>query len=188
MPSGKFGPRGHTLIELLLVLSLIVVTMVAAGTSFTMGAKLFRRISVSADEENTMLFLTRLTADLRNSVTDEERPFTMKPADMTFAVLHEDEQSGARGEASARPFQIRYFWDAESRTVTRILKDVYFKAMPDRQEVVLDGVSEFKLTQWSDVSGLPKQITVTFETVKSSGIHRFRKDILITKNFLESHA
>ncbi len=180
--------RGHTLIELILVMSLVVMTVVTASTSFTMGTKLFQKIAASTQQEAGMFFLSRLTNDLQNVVVDEERPFTLKPHEIIFATLKDDQAISVPYQYPyARPFQVMYEWDRDTLRVRRVSRDNYFGEVPTQDEVVLEGVTSFKFTSWGEDPGQPKQVTVTFEA--QDGVHKrlYKKDILLIRNFITSH-
>jgi prepilin-type N-terminal cleavage/methylation domain-containing protein len=78
---------GLTLIELLIVTSILAVTSMAVYSVFSSGIKIWQAATKSMPEEDLAIFLEKFTSDLRNSFKFKDVNFVGTRSSVEFATL-----------------------------------------------------------------------------------------------------
>jgi prepilin-type N-terminal cleavage/methylation domain-containing protein len=145
MPIKKTRPRGFSLIELLLVLTLSPIVFFAVYSNFAMGVKLWQRLQVQSPEEDLVIFSLKAQRDLANAMRLSTIPFIGEPDAMTFAsAIEAPEALGGKDGIG----QVRYFYDERARAVMRETQDYSqtFKQAPGQKTLLIGDVDEFQVS------------------------------------------
>ena len=79
--------RAFTLIEILLVLSLLSMISIAVFRTLANGLKIWDKRSKSAMQEDVLIFFEKINVDLQNTVTYSKIPFEGKRQRISFASV-----------------------------------------------------------------------------------------------------
>lgn len=112
-----FNYSGYTLIEILLVVSLVMVTCLALSSATLQGVKLFIRIGMNGQDRQAGVMMDQLSRDLRSMTDYSGVVFSYSNDRMTFAKNTFSELPGDIGVS-----EISYFFDKESGEITRRMK------------------------------------------------------------------
>ncbi|HTL71274.1 MAG TPA: prepilin-type N-terminal cleavage/methylation domain-containing protein [Candidatus Eisenbacteria bacterium] len=144
-----------TLIELLLVMTLLPILAFAVYANFNSGFRIWKAANQEVPEEACALFYRRGDADFRNLVRYSALPFEGGSSEVAFCagVAAPAELGGDRGLG-----QVRYFYDDDKKALFREEKNFseVHKERPGRVTLVLEHVERFSLeyfavTQQKDV-------------------------------------
>jgi len=111
--------KGLTLIELLLVVSLLGVVSVVIYTTLSKGIMIWGRVQNEVSLENANIFLERYSEDIRNSYAYSSIRFIGQK------TLFECPTIVYTKELEAKTIgQVSYMYDARNKTLTRAFKDI----------------------------------------------------------------
>lgn len=109
---------GFTLIEMLVVSSMIVVISLAIYSSFSNGLKIWERANKTIPEEDLNILFDRFTADVRNSFNFEGIEFVGEDDRLEFITLVESKRLGFKSVG-----QVRYYYDSISGAIKKEVRD-----------------------------------------------------------------
>lgn len=115
----KKQSSGYTLIEILIVVSLVMVTCLALSSATLQGVRLFMRIGMNGQDRQASLMLDQLSRDLRSMTNYSGIVFKYEFDEMIFARRFFSDDSGEMGMS-----EVSYLFDTESGSVTRKEKNL----------------------------------------------------------------
>lgn len=160
-PSSRLKARGFSLLELLLVLTLVPVVSFTAYSNLSSGIKLWNSLNRPIIEEELQLFQNKASRDFLSAICFSTIPFQGDAETTSFVSIIKApaELGGERGIG-----QVTYGYDASLRAIVREEKDYsqFSNDKPGRKLPVLDGVNSCSLSYlvyddqarehvWSDV-------------------------------------
>lgn len=120
---GCFSSRGLTLIEILLVVSLVSLITLALYVSFANGLKVWERSRQLVLEEDMAIFLDKLSHDLRNTYTYSKVSAKGTSTRFVFpAIVHTmaDPKMGLPEDAYIDQMgQVEYYFDTTDKSIYR---------------------------------------------------------------------
>lgn len=174
---------GFTLLEILLVVSLLAVVAGAVMASFVQGARLFERLNVSlADEENAFV-LEKLSRDLKNGVRYSLVPWEVRDDSISFPSL----PAAAGDPADAVPVRVEYRIDPARREIVRTETAYPYDRTAGRSEVVgrrMQSLS-FAVIRESEESA-PSDVTVSVEYGDPQRLKFLKKHLIIPCGYREA--
>ena len=139
---------GYSLLELLLVLTLLPVVFFAVYSNFSTGFKVWARVVRATPQEDLDIFYTKTRRDLQSMRRLSSVVFEGDREEISFAASVEarPELGGQYGLG-----QVRLFYDKDSRTVLREVKDYseVYRGSPGTQSVLLKNVTSFELAYFT---------------------------------------
>lgn len=141
----KTSPRGFSLLELLLVMTLAPIVFFAVYSNFSTGVRLWQRLEVETPEEDQALFLTKARRDFENMMRYASVEFEGSSDEVTFASgIQADSALG--GERAIG--EVRYFYDARARGIARQVKDVseIHEEKEGKKSLLLTGVGSLGIS------------------------------------------
>jgi prepilin-type N-terminal cleavage/methylation domain len=106
--------NGFTLLELILVISILAVTAMAIYAVFNSGIKIWRVAGRQIPEEELGIFFEKFTSDLRNAFRSESIIFIGKKDEIRFAALVDSPRLQARSAG-----KVIYSYDYQAGAVER---------------------------------------------------------------------
>lgn len=134
---------GFTLIELLIVSVLLSIVSLAIYTSFSNGLKVWKRVNTAIDDEDTVLFLERLGAELRGTVLFKAVGFQGTERGFEFPTVIFSKRMNKPVVA-----KVAYAFDSSAEAITRTVTDPsgLFTGSPGAATTVLAKVRQAKVS------------------------------------------
>ena len=114
-------PRAMTLIEILLVLSLVTMISIALYKALRNGLQVWERSRRLVVEEDIAIFFDKMSQDIKNSYLYSKIRFEGTEVNFLFPTIVRvtaDAHSGApRGELVDQLGRVHYFFDPQQRTI-----------------------------------------------------------------------
>lgn len=193
----KLKTKSFTLIEVLLVSSLIAVLGVAIFHTFSNGLKLWARAQRLNPESEVALFLDKIGEDLRSTSAISGIAFKGIGAQLSFPAIvltKADQRSSRASEGMVNQIgAVRYRFDPGTQTIYRRQAN-YAQAIKDRwiQEEVPVAVGITELALHYEISsekryllkstfdeGIPRGVMVEVNFGDDSGKHQLKRYFLI---------
>lgn len=180
--------KGFTLIEVLIVTSLIVVVSLAISAAFLQGNRIFEKLREVQVKEDVSFFVEIITRDLRNSVEYASDPGTYTERKLTFYTLDENHRKSL-GPLGAALIQVTYSYDLNKKEVLREEKLPFERKQSNQniQSVVLSGIDRIKFSASYDEKDTAKIFPqkVSFEIYYGQNNHpkKIAKDILLPVSY-----
>jgi prepilin-type N-terminal cleavage/methylation domain-containing protein len=170
MDKVKINRRGFTLLEMLLVVSIISFVAVSLSVSFAQGSRIFEKLNRVTKYEEAAILLERITRDYKNGFNYSLITFEGSKHSISFArLLHDDTLNTS--ELSAFPVRVTYSFDQNAKNVIYTQDNKYGMGGNnyDQKKAVASGITnlEFNFEETSDE--LPSGIDVTVQFSKSNG-------------------
>ena len=181
---------GFSLVELLVVTSMLGIISLAIFSTFNNGFKVWQRVNKSLGQEDLGLFFDELSQDLNNCVKSVSIPFTGDRNNLGVPTLVNSAQLKIRTVGLAT-----YSYDQQSGVLNRQQKD--FSQVYSRQEsdtvLLLKNIASFKFAyyyfdkqkqeylwkeEWSE-PGIPLAIRVELSLNDLSGTDKIIRSITI---------
>ncbi|MFH1753586.1 MAG: prepilin-type N-terminal cleavage/methylation domain-containing protein [Candidatus Omnitrophota bacterium] len=134
--------QGFTLLEMIVVSSMIVVISLAIYSTFSNGIKIWERTQGNTKEEDLNIFFDRFVSDLRGSFAFKGLDFLGEETRLEFSTLVTSQRLGKRTVG-----KVAYFYDDSSRSINKEERD--FSHIHRDDEGIIEegfsGVRSFKL-------------------------------------------
>ena len=177
-----------TLIEILIVVSLLTMTSLAVMTSFLQGIKIFNRFNDSQDGLEKAFLIEKLTHDVKNSANDPKVPWVVSTDSLSFASVS-TVSSKEEDAAGVLPARIRYYFDPEKKAVIRTEVSFPFDRASAQSEVLAESIQSLKFNILRDNEEKPpSRVTVTLEYGDAPDMRILKKDILVPIGYVEVQA
>lgn len=193
-PRRPEAASGFTLIELLVVGAILGVVATAIGLGLSAGLRVWENARAVQDEDGpTLLALSVLERDLRNSFPFYAVPFEGSPDSVSFPVRRVVSKAPKDTvlPEGGRIGRVSYRYDASRRALVR--REEGFPAGPAREETLLNRVSQFRLRYariedapigawqetWMVASNSPPRVLVGLSRTSAAGTGRWERTILI---------
>ncbi len=115
--------NGLTLLETILVSSLISIVALTLYNALSNGLKVWDRVHQFVIEEDIALFLNEISEELHNAYVMEEMPFEGQPHRIAFPTivltLEDPKISGGRDNYIHQPGRVQYFFDTSQKNLYR---------------------------------------------------------------------
>ncbi|MBP9866231.1 MAG: prepilin-type N-terminal cleavage/methylation domain-containing protein [Candidatus Omnitrophica bacterium] len=113
--------RGFSLIELLVVCTIVSFLGTVLYATFYQGVNLWKRSQVDRGEFRDLFFAERLTQDLRSAFTFSGQKIQGRAGEFNFYTLLSGSDLGLQKETSSLlfPCAVRYYFNTSTRQVTR---------------------------------------------------------------------
>jgi hypothetical protein len=192
----KFKSKAFTLVEILLVSSLVAVLGIAVYRSFSNGLKLWAKVQRINRGAETTIFLERFAEDLRVSVGISNILFKGTPTKISFPAIvmtSADPKSSRSPESIIDQIgMIQYCFDHEQHAIFRQQAN-YGQALKDKwaeQTLVASGINDISLKYEtngengfavkSEINGIiPSGVIVDIHFSDDSGEHQFKRYLWI---------
>lgn len=193
----KVKLKAFTLVEVLLVSTLIAVVSLAVFRCFTNGLKLWSRAQHLNRESEVVIFLDKMAEDLRSTVNMSGFNFKGTAEQLSFpaVVRTKADQKSARAkeEIVSQIGAVRYRYDVSERTIFRqqanYAQALKKKWQPDELPVVsgVDGLefhydvaSDREFLFKSEISeGIPSGVIVEIHFSDERGSHQIKRYLSI---------
>lgn len=180
---------GFTLIEMLMVTSMLFVISLAIYATFNNGIKIWQRINVKVPEENLNIFLDKFSRDLRNSFIFAGLNFSGQEEKLEFASLVSSLHLNKRTVG-----KVIYSYDSGEKTFSRQQKD-YAQIYSEESDENIQSLENIKSLNfqyyiydkekkeyfWQDGSldNMPLAVRVVLELDNGTRIIKFIKTVSI---------
>ena len=182
----KFGAAGFTLIEILIVISLLSAVSLAVTASLIQGLRVFNRFNLVLDGEGKAFLMEKLTRDLKNSVPYSLVPWKITRDSLSFASVPFEAGEG-RESFAGMPSHIIYQWDYDRKEIVRIQNDFPFNSAVFKKEVLAGHVQSLKFdVARENEEAPPTRITVLIEDGDPLKPQLLKKEILIPCGYREA--
>ncbi|MCA9396629.1 MAG: hypothetical protein KC649_05610 [Candidatus Omnitrophica bacterium] len=171
-----FKNSGYTLIEILLVVSLVMVTCLALSSATLQGVKLFIRIGMNGQDRQAGVMMDRLSRDLRSMTNYSGVIFSYSNDRMTFAKNTFSELPGDIGVT-----EISYFFDKESGEIIRREKRFATALSPETEKGsrMMRFLTDYHLTIQGDQYRNPRLVTLNISYGGYFGVRQIEKKWII---------
>ncbi|MDD5670591.1 MAG: prepilin-type N-terminal cleavage/methylation domain-containing protein [Candidatus Omnitrophica bacterium] len=138
--------RGFTLVEFLIVVTIIGFLAGVIYITLARGLELWHRANQERPELNVEIFFEKITQDIRNAFIYEEKPFEGAKREMKFYSVSplRNIKKGKVMETLSQPAKIRYAFDSSAKTIKREICGyphiLYDDLDPPETKIVLDNV------------------------------------------------
>ena len=178
--------KGFTLIEILLVVSLLMVMGASVTTSFLHGIRVYQRLNYVHQEEELAFLMERVTHDLKNAVNYSSIPFSGSEQSISFATLIQEllHQSSPMG---FWPVQVEYRYDPNSEEVLRLEKINAFFGSDEvtSREILAKEIHSLAFKFSDNQSRLPPKMNITLDYGGKPFLKKVSEDILIPVSFYD---
>ncbi|OGW79806.1 MAG: hypothetical protein A3G33_02855 [Omnitrophica bacterium RIFCSPLOWO2_12_FULL_44_17] len=117
------SPKGFSLIELLIAVSIISFLGVVIYSALSQGLKIWKRTTVEKPEINVELMLEKFASDLRNASNNSIGRFAGEEKAVRFLVLGTSLKSPENEGGIPMPYQVRYEFDAGKGIFRKVQTD-----------------------------------------------------------------
>ncbi len=142
--------NGFTLIEMLLVVSLLAVISLAVFQAFANGLKIWKKGYEARTEKDIFIFFEKLSQDLHNSFVYSLIPFDGKESAIAFsAIVHIPQDAHlSHGENIYidQMGKVKYYFDSLKNNICR-QQAGYGRALKDRfakEEILISGIQSLR--------------------------------------------
>lgn len=182
----KSSPSGFTLVEILVVLSLLTATATAVMTSFMQGLKVFNRFNGSQDELEKTFLLEQMTHDLKNGAHYSLVPWHIAKDSLSFASVPSVSENSSTG-FDALPASIQYRFDPEKKEVTRTINFFPFQPSSAETQVLAEGVRSMTFgVLREDDQKAPSRVSVSLEYGDESKPRLLIKEMTVPVGYTEA--
>lgn len=176
------GRAGFTLMEILVVITLLSITSLAIITSFIQTVKIFDRFNGVLDAEEKMIFAQRLTRDVKNGTVYLSEPWRISDAALTFPSIPAG--SGQGEGLGGLPSRISYQFLEEKKVVTRTESRFPYRKETEEIRIIATGVRSLKFEVLRDgEETIPQRLTVSLEYGSQNPAKTLKKIILIPAGY-----
>ena len=188
--------QGMTLMEILLVISLISMVSIAIYNALSNGIKVFQRNQQLVVEEDIVLFMDKLSRDLNRSMMFARIPFQGGEFQFSFPTIIKtkaDRRSGLDPEMIIEQLgKVNYYYDVSENTIYRQQAN-YSQAIQEQFDdghLLVENVERLKFryfyyTENEEIYAqeildvIPSGVEVEIEFFDQKGIRSFKKFIPI---------
>lgn len=187
---------GFTLVELLVVVSIVALIGMTLYAMFGSSLDMMRRVSRSEANEDVSIFLEKLDREISGQVTFKGIPFEGKETFLSFPSRINSDQRSPLNRGIGR---VSYFFDESHRTLSRRQENLSqcFKKSEVEAVPMLESVADIKFQyfvyrknektfEWVGVwnslenqGAIPYAVKVEFECVRGEERYGFEKTIAI---------
>ncbi len=176
--------KGLTLIEMLIVTSLIAIVAIAVSSAFLQGNRIFENLREVKTREDIAFFIEKVTRDLRSSINYTASDGTFTERKLSFSAVNE-RHSKSVGPLGAALVEVTYRYDMNKNAVFREEREYYShkSAKNNTEELVLDGIDRVKFTASYDPTKMdklfPRKINLEITCADDNDNKVITKDILL---------
>ena len=176
--------RGFTLVEVLLVSSLLLMIGVATTTPLRAGIRVFNRLNDVQQEQELAFLMEKMMHDLQSVVNCSMIPFTHSEQTLSFATLTRDTEGG-NSPFALWPIQVGYRYDPDRKEVVREEKRNAFFGVNEvsHTEILASQIHLLKFHTESSGSKLPSKIVVTMEYGQKPHLETLQREMLIPGSY-----
>jgi prepilin-type N-terminal cleavage/methylation domain-containing protein len=188
---------GFTLVELLVVISLMALIGMSLYAMFGSAMDMMRRVSRSEVTEDIGIFLERFDREISSQITFKEIPFEGKEASLSFPSRIELDKKAPLNRGISR---VSYFFDESRRTFARRqenLNQIYKPEEKVKVTTALEGISGLKfqyfvyrkaekifewVSQWNSLENegeIPSAVKVEFSCIRGEEQYAFERTVAI---------
>ena len=181
--------RGFTLIEMLIVCSLMALISIGIYAIFNNGLRIYKRVSQAVPEEDLAIFFDKFAYDVRNTFTYSTLSFSGDQYSLEFAAL-----LNSPALHSLSPGKVSYFFDREQGVLFRRQRDISQLYTRGEGQVValLHNVKDARFTYyyydkeekeyswnniWTEEKKLPRAVRIEMQWDNGSQINEFRRTV-----------
>ena len=137
--------QGFTLIEMLMVVSLVSLVALAIYSNFASGVRVFKKMNDSAGDEALTLFFDKLSRDFQNAFPYADVPFEGDSEKVSFMTIIKTVPALGGDQGIGR---VTYFYDKESGAVLCRRDNInnLFKEKPAEAAALIRGVSMLRMS------------------------------------------
>lgn len=173
---------GYTLIEILLVVSLVMVTCIALSSATIQGVKLFARIGMNGQDRQAGILMDQISRDLRSMTDYSGIPFRYENDQMVFARTSFPKTISDMGLS-----EISYIFDNELGVVIRKER---MMATTEKEEVIasrkmVNFLQDYDLKVEGDQYRNPRVVTLTLSYSGYFGIRKMERKWLIPSSWIQ---
>lgn len=179
----KYSQKAFTLIEVLLVLSLLSVISVAVYRALANGLAIWEKRSQTDTQEDILIFFEKLTEDLQKAVPFSRIPFDGQKSSVSFAALIKTPAdraiNGRNDEYVEQIGQVEYYFDSMKKSLVREQKN-YSQAVNKKsgsERVLVQGLLSVKFDYFYKENDAYTAVSEIHEAVPAV--------IMVTLKFLE---
>ncbi len=172
---------GFTLIEILIVVTLLAVTSLVITTSLVQGVRIFKRFNGVSDAEEKMFFTERLTADLQNGCSYSQVPWKISGDSISFPSIP---AAPEEGPTAGLPHRVSYSFNPDKKVIIRTESIFPYDEESTKMQVVASGIlaARFEAARESEES-MPRRLTASFDYGSASSPETLKKTILIPAGY-----
>lgn len=140
--------RGFSLIELLVVTTLVPIVAITIYANFSAAVKLWRGLQSETPYEEMELFTRKASADFLNTFHFASIPFSVEEDKLTFAAFSTGPETMGGDRAIA---EVSYFFDKDNHAVVRqerTLNEIY-REKPGRKSALCRDALAFRVEFFS---------------------------------------
>ena len=136
--------RGFTLVEVLLVISLVAIVALALYATFSSGVRVMSLVDQAAEEEDLNIFFEKFSRDLQNTFHYATIPFLGQGDRLSFATSIQTDMRLGGGRGVGR---VTYAYDPSERAILRTQEDInqIFEEQTGQAQKVFFPLSSFRL-------------------------------------------
>ena len=180
----KKNRRGFTLLETILVVSLLSVVSLAIMPSFLQGLRVFDRFATVSEDMELAVLIERLTHDLRNGIEYSPVPWSSSAASLNFPSM----TAQTPADNDIVPTLIGYRYDADTKKVIRSSSLYPYNAVSENRVLAGNVQSlQFDLIRNREDKA-PSRVTVSVQYGDGTDTRFFKKSIVIPASYMEPSA
>lgn len=184
--SKSHAAHAFTLMEVLIVLSLLTAVSLAVMTSFLQGIKVFSRFRGAEDGMEQSFLIEQLTHDLKNGADYSLLPWVLSKNTISFASVPTVDEN-AENASDVLPSRVIYRLDPEKNEVIRAQSFPPYDGLAVQTSVLAHGVRSMVFDVVRDnEEKIPSRVSVSIEYGDASHPHFLKKDILIPVGYAET--
>ena len=185
--------RSFTLVEMLIVLSMVSLIGIAIYGTLSNGVRIYKRLSQAEGQEGIAVFLDRFAYELRNTFPDNAIIFQGEERLLSFATRVATAGSSLPQENTIG--QVSYSYNKKDKQLEKITRN-YSQLYKDRRTIekeLLSGINSFKFCYYSydqsrqeyiwqerwHQTGIPLAVRIELEYIQDDDSLVFTKTINI---------
>ena len=178
--------RGFTLIEILVVVTLLAMTAFAITTSFIQGIKIYDRFNGMQEEEEKIFFIEHLTRDLKNGTNYSRIVWSASKDYLSFPSIAAEAGEGS-GITGGLPVGISYQFNPERKEIFRTESNFPYDPDHTSRRVAATGIHSLKFDLLRDSEeSMPSRVTVTLEYGDAAHPKILKKLIMIPVSYRDT--
>ncbi len=140
----SWAVAGFSLLELLLVMTLVPIVFFAVYANFSTGIRLWQRLQVDTPEEDVLIFTQKARRDFENVMRYSPIPFEGEKNEATFPTGIE---SGPALGGHRAMGEVRYFYEENAKAIFRETKNISqaYRQSEGTKDRILKNVSAFSI-------------------------------------------
>ena len=176
--------RGFTLVEMLVVTSIVMAVFMSVTVSLFQGLQFFQRLDGTAKAIDTAFFFEKLTSDLRSATASSDitasRDGSIRFSGLLPTPVFTD---AALNLAHARGVEIHYWLDGETGRVFRKQSDPQYHSADEKTDLMLENVHALAFALNDENQGKINCVSVEFSQNNHNRLLDYKKDIRIPSRY-----